>query len=61
MMCEASPLPEPPCIATLSGVLKYSAMPDRSPFAVEPSSHINRKNAIIAVTKSAYAIFHAPP
>src|SRR5450755_1745945 len=36
-------------------------MPLRSPSAVEPSSHINRKNAIIAVTKSAYAIFQAPP
>src|SRR5688572_11776661 len=36
-------------------------MPCRSPFVTEPSSHISRKNAIIAVTKSAYAIFHAPP
>src|SRR5579864_4446501 len=34
-------------------------MPCRSPLVVEPSSHISRKNAIIAVTKSAYAIFHA--
>jgi len=25
------------------------------------SNHISRKNAIIAVTKSAYATFHAPP
>ena len=40
-------------MATFSGVLKYSAMPDMSPLEVEPSSHINRKNAIIAVTKSA--------
>jgi hypothetical protein len=36
-------------------------MPSRSNFEVEPSSHISRKKAIIAVTKSAYAIFHAPP
>src|SRR4030095_16013180 len=36
-------------------------MPCRSPRVTEPSSHIRRKNAIIAVTKSAYAIFHAPP
>jgi hypothetical protein len=36
-------------------------MPFRSPLVVEPSSHISRKNAIIAVTKSAYAIFQAPP
>jgi hypothetical protein len=28
---------------------------------VEPSSHMSRKKAIIAVTKSAYAIFQAPP
>src|SRR5215475_13803088 len=27
----------------------------------ELSSHISRKNAIIAVMKSAYASFHAPP
>src|SRR5512139_3555028 len=36
-------------------------MPFLSPSVVEPSSHISRKKAIIAVTKSAYAIFHAPP
>jgi len=36
-------------------------MPFRSPCVVEPSSHISRKNAIIAVTKSAYAIFQAAP
>ena len=58
---ELSPDPEPPSIATCSGVLKWSAMPLRSPFVVDPSSHISRKNAIIAVTKSAYAIFQAPP
>ncbi len=39
--------------ATLSGVLKYSDIPIRSPFVVEPNNHISRKNAIIAVTKSA--------
>src|SRR3954470_11431411 len=36
-------------------------MPFLSPSVVEPSSHISRKNAIMAVTKSAYAIFQAPP
>ena len=39
--------------ATLSGALKKSAMPFLSPSVVEPSSHISRKKAIIAVTKSA--------
>ncbi len=53
MTLEASPEPEPPCMATFSGVEKYSAMPCRSPLAVEPSSHMSRKKAIIAVTKSA--------
>ena len=48
-----SPLPEPPAIATFSGVLKNSEMPFKSPFDVEPSSHISRKKAIMAVTKSA--------
>src|SRR5439155_19467878 len=55
------PEPLPPISATFSGELKKSAMPFLSPSVVEPSSHISRKNAIIAVTKSAYAIFHAPP
>ena len=50
---ELSPEPLPPDNATFSGVRKYSAMPWRSPLVVEPSSHISRKNAIIAVTKSA--------
>src|SRR5690606_9462023 len=36
-------------------------MPLRCSSVVEPSSHSSRKNAIIAVTKSAYATFHAPP
>ena len=58
---ELSPEPDPPISATWRGVLKWSAMPFRSPFVVEPSSHISRKKAIIAVTKSAYAIFQAPP
>ena len=48
-----APEPEPPCCATLSGFSKNSAMPCRSPWAVEPSSHMSRKKAIIAVTKSA--------
>jgi hypothetical protein len=61
MTLELPPLPEPPASATFRGVLKYSAMPCKSPLAVDPSSYINRKKAIIAVTKSAYAIFHAPP
>src|SRR6478672_6166986 len=60
-MLVASPAPEPPMSEILSGVLKYSEMPFRSALVVEPSSHISRKNAIIAVTKSAYAIFQAPP
>src|SRR3954466_2202282 len=61
MMLVASPAPEPPMSEILSGVLKNSEMPFKSALVVEPSSHISRKNAIIAVTKSAYAIFHAPP
>ena len=40
---------------------KNSEMPFKSPLLVEPNNHINKKKAIIAVTKSAYAIFHAPP
>jgi hypothetical protein len=51
--CDESPEPLPPSSATLSGALKKSAMPFLSPSVVEPSSHISRKNAIIAVTKSA--------
>ena len=60
-MLELLPEPSPPCIATLSGEAKYEAMPCSSPLAVEPSSHISKKKAIMAVTKSAYAIFQAPP
>jgi hypothetical protein len=33
----------------------------RESVLVAPSSHISRKNAIIAVIMSASAIFHAPP
>jgi hypothetical protein len=50
---DESPEPLPPSSETLSGALKKSAMPFLSPSVVEPSSHISRKNAIIAVTKSA--------
>ncbi len=50
---SAPPAPEPPVIATLNGVRKYSEMPCRSPLVVEPRSHMSRKKAIIAVTKSA--------
>ncbi|MNT62701.1 hypothetical protein D3C72_2004490 [compost metagenome] len=49
----ASPAPSPPCSASFSGIWKYCEMPLRAPAEVEPSSHINRKKAIIAVTKSA--------
>ena len=45
--------PLPPIRETLSGALKKSAMPFLSPSVVEPSSHISRKKAIFAVTKSA--------
>ena len=51
--CDESPEPLPPISATFSGELKKSAMPFLSPSVVEPRSHISRKNAIIAVTKSA--------
>ena len=51
----------PPFIATRSGMRKCSAMPSRC-FGLEmDSSHITRKNAIMAVMKSAYAIFQPPP
>ena len=53
MTCDESPEPLPPISATFSGELKKSAMPFLSPSVVEPSSHMSRKNAIIAVTKSA--------
>ncbi len=40
-------------MATFNGELKYAAMPCKSPLAVEPSSHISKKKAIMAVIKSA--------
>ena len=43
----------PPSSDTFIGFWKKSAMPFLSPSLVEPSSHISRKNAISAVTKSA--------
>ena len=43
----------PPASATLIGVLKYSAIPSSLALEVELISHISRKKAIIAVTKSA--------
>ena len=53
MMLSLLPEPSPPSKDTLTGWLKKSAMPLRSPLVVEPSSHISRKKAIMAVTKSA--------
>jgi hypothetical protein len=50
---EESPEPEPPPTKPSADSGKNSAMPFRSPCVVEPSSHIRRKKAIIAVTKSA--------
>ncbi len=47
--------------ACMLGFLKYSAIAPFCTFVVVPTSHMTRKNAIIAVTKSAYATFHAPP
>ncbi|GAA5241410.1 hypothetical protein BMMON2_42320 [Burkholderia mallei] len=62
MMLASSALRSPlPKIAAFSGVLKYSAIPFNCTGVTADSSHINRKNAIIAVMKSAYASFHAPP
>jgi hypothetical protein len=43
----------PPAIATLSGVLKYSATPTSVFGDEELSSHSTRKSAIMAVMKSA--------
>ncbi|MNW01324.1 hypothetical protein D3C71_1969460 [compost metagenome] len=51
----------PPAIATSSGVLKYSPIATRVSLLEEARIHMTRKNAIIAVMKSAKAIFHAPP
>jgi len=52
-MLLSMPTDLPPTIAALSGMLKYSAMPRRCTGDVDESSHISRKNAIIAVMKSA--------
>ena len=41
--------------------LKYSAMADFVSLVVEPISHSTRNSAIMAVMKSASAIFQAPP
>jgi hypothetical protein len=54
MMLESCELRSPPPnSAACSGVLKYSAIPFSCTGVAELSSHISRKNAIIAVTKSA--------
>ncbi|MEZ5701731.1 MAG: hypothetical protein R3E42_06835 [Burkholderiaceae bacterium] len=52
-MLSLLPVPSPPIKEIFAGEVKYSAMPLRSPLEVEPKSHINRKKAIMAVTKSA--------
>ena len=49
----ASPTPLPPIRDSLSGCWKYSEMPFSVFSLAELSSHISRKKAIIAVTKSA--------
>jgi hypothetical protein len=43
------------------GLLKYSEIAPRCSSVVASISHISRKNAIIAVAKSANATFHEPP
>jgi hypothetical protein len=48
-----------PC--SMLGFLKYWNSAARCSLVTAVTSHITRKNAIIAVTKSAYATFHAPP
>ena len=48
-----------PC--TSEGLLKYSEIAPFCSSVVAPISHISRKNAIIAVAKSANATFHEPP
>ena len=49
----ASPTPAPPISDSFSGCWKYSEMPFRVFSLAELSSHISRKKAIMAVTKSA--------
>ena len=52
--------PPPEVISNTPGSRKYDASWLRT-CGLVLISHITRKNAIIAVTKSAYATFHAPP
>ena len=52
-MLDWSPEPAPPNSATFSGVRKYVSTDDSSALVTELSNHISRKNAIMAVTKSA--------
>src|SRR3546814_5127111 len=47
----------PPVTAVINGMRKYSAIACKSLCGTTEISHITKKNAIIAVTKSAYAIF----
>ena len=49
----ASPEPWPPDRETRRGFWKYAEIPARSPAVVDPNTHISRKKAIMAVTKSA--------
>ena len=46
---------------SMLGFLKYSKIAAFLSLLTELTSHITRKKAIIAVTKSAYATFQAPP
>ena len=46
---------------TADGLVKYSEMAPFCFSVVAPISHSNRKNAIMAVAKSANATFHEPP
>src|SRR3546814_13095623 len=47
----------PPVTAVINGMRKYSAIACKSLCGTTEISHITKKNAILAVTKSAYAIF----
>src|SRR5579863_4487769 len=46
---------------SMLGFWKYSKIAARSSLVTEGISHMTMKKAIIGVTKSAYATFHAPP
>ena len=46
---------------TSEGLLKYWEIAPRCSSVVASISHMSRKNAIIAVAKSANATFHEPP